>query len=50
VNRGGQHVTEPIEGGLVRADAAILYPILDGIPIMLVDEGIPLRQLGGEFA
>jgi uncharacterized protein YbaR (Trm112 family) len=41
-NRGGQPVQEKIESGLVRADGKILYPIRNNIPVMLVDEGIPL--------
>lgn len=41
-NRAGQPVTERLEGGLVRADGKALYPIRDGIPVMLVEEGIPL--------
>ena len=28
---------------LVRADGAYLYPIQDKIPILLLDEAIPLR-------
>lgn len=43
-NRGGQAVRGPLEGGLVRQDRAVLYPIMDGIPVMLVDEGILLAQ------
>lgn len=41
-NRGGQKVENKIDGGLVREDGAYLYPIDDGIPIMLIDEAIPL--------
>lgn len=41
-NRAGQTVGERLEGGLVRADGKVLYPIRDGIPVMLVEEGIPL--------
>ena len=41
-NRGGQPVTEKIDGGLVRADGKFVYPIRQDIPIMLIDEGIPL--------
>ncbi len=43
-NRAGELVTEPIEGGLIRADRAYLYPVRDEIPIMLIDEAIPLDQ------
>jgi uncharacterized protein YbaR (Trm112 family) len=41
-NRGGQPVQEPVDGGLVRADQRMLYPIRDEIPVMLVEEAIPL--------
>jgi uncharacterized protein YbaR (Trm112 family) len=41
-NRGGETVSEPIDGGLVRADGTILYPIRDQIPEMLIDSGIAL--------
>ena len=44
-NRGGELVREPIEGGLVREDGAWLYPVREGIPIMLIDEAIPLAGL-----
>lgn len=43
-NRAGAVPAEPIQGALVRADGAVAYPICDGIPIMLVDEGIPLER------
>jgi uncharacterized protein YbaR (Trm112 family) len=41
-NRAGQLVKEKIDGGLVREDKKFLYPIRDDIPIMLIDEAIPL--------
>ena len=41
-NRAGQPVQEKIDGGLVRADKKFLYPIRQNIPIMLIDEAIPL--------
>jgi uncharacterized protein YbaR (Trm112 family) len=43
-NRGGQKVEQPIDGGLVREDRIFLYPIQDAIPIMLIDEAIPLNK------
>jgi uncharacterized protein YbaR (Trm112 family) len=41
-NRRGTSIAEPIDGGLVRQDGQYLYPIRDDIPIMLIDEAIPL--------
>jgi uncharacterized protein YbaR (Trm112 family) len=41
-NRGGEKVTEPITEGLVREDGKILYPVDDGIPVMLIEESIEL--------
>ncbi len=43
-NRAGQLVKEKIDGGLVRDDKKFLYPIRDNIPIMLIDEAIPLAE------
>ena len=45
-NRGGDQVTEAIDGGLVRGDGRYLYPIRDEIPIMLIEEAIPLPPPG----
>ncbi len=44
-NRGGEAVKEKLDGGLVRADRKYLYPIREDIPIMLIDEAIPLEGL-----
>lgn len=44
-NRGGDPVTQPVAAGLVREDGAVLYPIRDDIPIMLVDEALPVGEL-----
>lgn len=41
-NRAGQPVKEKIDGGLVREDKKFLYPIRQNIPVMLIDEAIPL--------
>jgi len=45
-NREGTVVEGKIDGALVREDGAYMYPIRDDIPIMLIDEGIPMDQLG----
>ena len=44
VDRVDEKITEPIDGGLIREDGNILFPIRQGIPVMLVDQGIPLGQ------
>ena len=44
-NKAGQVMDKPLEGGLVREDRTVLYPIVHDIPILLVDEGILLDQL-----
>jgi uncharacterized protein len=44
-NREGVTITEAIDGGLIRADRKYVYPIRNDIPIMLIDEGLPLDQL-----
>ena len=41
-NRGGQSVTSELAEGLVRDDGKILYPVDDGIPVMLIEESIDL--------
>jgi uncharacterized protein len=45
MNQAGRLVDQPIGGGLLRADHTLLYPILDGIPVLLADEAIPLAQI-----
>lgn len=44
-NKAGQPVTEKLDGGLIRADRKVLYPIREDIPVMLIEEGIPLEGL-----
>ena len=41
-NRGGNPVSKPIEEGLVREDGQVLYPVEDGIPVMLIEESVAL--------
>lgn len=45
-NRSKQKVSEKIDGGLIqKEDRKYLYPIRDDIPILLIDESIPLEAL-----
>lgn len=44
-NRGGEVVDTAIDGGLLREDGAYLYVIREDIPVMLIDEAIPMDQL-----
>jgi uncharacterized protein YbaR (Trm112 family) len=43
-NRAGRTVREPLESALVRKDRKLLYPIRQGIPVMLIDEAIPMGR------
>ncbi len=38
----GHPVARTLDGGLVRRDGTALYPIWDGIPVLLADEAISL--------
>ncbi|HVG02267.1 MAG TPA: Trm112 family protein [Nitrospira sp.] len=44
-NKAERPVTEKLDGGLIRSDQQILYPVRENIPVMLIDEGIPLAQI-----
>jgi len=44
-SQGGQPVIQPVREGLVREDGLLLYPVRDDIPIMLIDEAIPLKGI-----
>ena len=39
-NRGGDLVKDAIQEGLLREDGRVLYPVDDGIPVMLIEESI----------
>ena len=44
-NRDGETVGETIQTGLIRDDGAYLYPVRDDIPVMLIGEAIPLKDI-----
>lgn len=43
-NRGMRKVERCVETLLVREDGQVGYPVWDGIPTLLIDEGIPLER------
>ncbi len=44
-NRVGRVIERQFDAGLIREDGKLLYPIVDDLPIMLIDEAVPLEQL-----
>ena len=44
-SRGGETVSSPIEGGLLREDGRWLYPVREDIPILLIDEAISVHGI-----
>jgi uncharacterized protein YbaR (Trm112 family) len=45
VNCAGTRLERPLDGGLLRADGGVMYPIMDDIPVLLRGDGISLDQL-----
>ncbi|MGB9603712.1 MAG: Trm112 family protein [Verrucomicrobiia bacterium] len=41
-NRGGKVVSNEIQSALIREDKKYLYPVINDIPIMLIEEAIPI--------
>jgi uncharacterized protein YbaR (Trm112 family) len=44
--QGGQPVTERVSEGLVPDGEPVLYPVRDGIPVLLIEEGIRTTAAG----
>jgi|TARA_B110000263_G_scaffold125520_1_gene109209 uncharacterized protein YbaR (Trm112 family) len=44
-NKKGVAVNEPLLEGLVTQDGSVVYPVLEDIPVMLIDESISLGDL-----
>jgi uncharacterized protein YbaR (Trm112 family) len=45
LNVAGNAVDQPVESALIRVDRAVAYPIRDGIPVMLVAEGLAIAKV-----
>ena len=45
-DKSGTAVTDELDGGLLCEDRSLLYKIVDGIPVLLIDEAIPFDQFG----
>jgi len=43
-NNGGVAVTEKLLAAIIRADGTFAYPVREEIPVMLIDEAIPLQD------
>ena len=43
-NRVGQPLASRLDGGLLRQDGKFLYPIHGNLPVLLVDEAIPVAE------
>jgi uncharacterized protein YbaR (Trm112 family) len=46
-NRAGQPVTRRCESALLRQDRQFAYPVCESIPVLLIDEAIPLSGHAG---
>ena len=44
VNNGGAPVRDPLKAAIIRVDGTFAYPVREEIPVMLIDEAIPLRD------
>ena len=47
-NQGDEVVTDAFEDALVTRDGKLAYPIRDGIPILLAEQGISMAQLDAQ--
>ena len=45
-NRAGQPVTRKCDGGLLRQDGQFVYPLCEDIPVLLINEAIPVSEAG----
>jgi uncharacterized protein YbaR (Trm112 family) len=48
LTREGEIVVDLLEEGLIREDGKVLYPVREGIPIMMISESISLEEAAGD--
>lgn len=44
-NRCGEEIEDRIDGGLIREDGKYIYPVRNGIPVLLIDEAISPEEV-----
>ena len=47
LRQDGTRIEEPLGEALITSDGKTVYPVDDGIPVMLVEYGIPAAQVPG---
>ena len=45
-NHDGQVLAEPMSEALITDDGKVLYPVSNGIPVLLEGESVNMEQLG----
>ena len=45
-NRDGRVLENPLQEALLTDDGKVLYPVADGIPVLLEGESVNMEQLG----
>ena len=43
-NKQGVNMNRPLDGGLIRGDKTVIYPVYDDIPNLLADEAIEVPE------